>query len=240
MEKIDAIILAGGEGKRLRSLVQDTPKPLAEVGAKPFLDILLAQLDKCNCINRLVLAVGYKAERIVEAYKDCSAYNFDIGFSVEETLLGTGGAIKKGLGYTETKDVLAMNGDSYTEVNIEDLINTHRNNKAKLTIVLLEIESAGRYGSVKVDAHNRILSFEEKQGADESGLINAGIYVMQRDVFDTIEENRVVSLEKDVLPGFVKMFQGEIYGYTVNGKFIDIGVPASYMRADAYLKTLEG
>jgi len=235
MEKIDAIILAGGEGKRLRGLIKEIPKPLAMVDGKPFLDILLAQLNKCNCINHLILAVGYKAERIVEKYKDCSAYNFDIGFSIEEKLLGTGGGMKKAIGYTETKNILAMNGDSYTEVDMEDLIKTHRRNNSKLTIVLLKVKDAGRYGTVRINSHSRVTCFQEKRGVNEAGLINAGIYIFQRDIFDDVEENEVISIEEQLLPDFVENVTGGIDAYVVDGKFIDIGVPEAYQAAHNYL-----
>jgi D-glycero-alpha-D-manno-heptose 1-phosphate guanylyltransferase len=151
MQPIDAIILAGGVGKRLKTVVSDVPKPLAAVGGKPFLDILLGRLNESHCINRVVLAVGYKAEKIIAEYENRSDYNFQIAFSMEDTLLGTGGGIRKALGYTTTEDVLAMNGDSYTQVDITDLLKSHRTNNAKLTIVLVSVEDAGRYGSVGVD-----------------------------------------------------------------------------------------
>ena len=236
MDKIDAIILAGGEGKRLRSLVYEIPKPLAIVSGKPFLDILLEQLDRCNCIKHVVLAVGYMGNKIIEKYKDCSFYNFNIIFSVEDKLLGTGGAIKKAMGYTNTKDVLVLNGDSYTEFNIEDLIKTHRDNKRKLTVVLYKVEDVSQYGNVSVNGQNRIILFEEKKGKTEPGLINAGIYLMRRNIFRTIEENRVISFEKELMPKLIKKIKGHIYGYIVDGKFIDIGLPEGYKRAGEYLK----
>lgn len=236
MEKIDAIILAGGEGKRLRSIVNEIPKPLATVGGKPFLDILIEQLSEFNYINSVVLAVGYKAEKIIERYKDCSKYNFNITFSIEEELLGTGGAIKKAIKHTKTKDILVLNGDSYTEVNIKDLIITHRNNEAKITIVLLEVEDVSRYGSVRVNSQNRILSFEEKKEYTGPGLINAGIYLIQKNIFSDIEENKVISFEKEVLPIFIRNFKNNIYGYIVKGEFIDIGIPETYKIASKYLK----
>ncbi len=236
MKKIDAIILAGGEGKRLRSIVNEIPKPLAIVGKKPFLDILLEQLSEFNCINSVVLAVGYKAEKIIERYKNCSKYAFDIVFSVEEELLGTGGAIKKAIKHTKTKDILVLNGDSYTEINIKDLIVTHRDNKAKITIALLKVDDVSRYGSVRVNGQNRILSFDEKKKDTAPGLINAGIYIMQKKIFSDIKENKVISFEKELLPVFIRNLKGSIYGHIVNGKFIDIGIPESYKVANEYLK----
>lgn len=236
MEKIDAIILAGGEGKRLRNLVYEIPKSLAIVSGKPFLDILLAQLNKCNRIKRVILAVGYMGDKIIEKYKDCSLYNFDIIFSVEDKLLGTGGAIKKAIRYTKTKDILVLNGDSYTEFNIEDLIKTHRDKKRGLTIVLYKVEDVSQYGSVIVDDQNRIILFEEKKEKTEPGLINAGIYMMRRDIFSTIKKNRFISFEKELLPAFIKNIKGNIYGYIVDQKFIDIGIPERYKKAEQYLK----
>jgi D-glycero-alpha-D-manno-heptose 1-phosphate guanylyltransferase len=235
MEKTDTIILAGGEGKRLRSLVKDVPKPLAMVDGKPFLDILLAQLNECNCVNQLVLAVGYRAAAIIERYGNCSAYKFDIVFSIEEELLGTGGAIKKALVCTKTEDVLVMNGDSYAEVDIAGLIKAHRSNHAALTVVLTKVADTSRYGSVRVDTDNRIVAFEEKRHTGKPGLINAGIYMLKRDIFNTVEQNKIISMEKELLPAFMRNFKNEICGYITNGKFIDIGVPETYKIAANYL-----
>ncbi|MEW6418255.1 MAG: nucleotidyltransferase family protein [Nitrospirota bacterium] len=233
MEKIDVIILAGGEGTRLRSVVSDVPKPLALIDGKPFLDILLEQLNNFNCIGRVIMAAGYKSEMIVERYKECSKYNFKILFSIEKKLLGTGGAIKKALPLTETEDVLVLNGDSYIEVNIEDLIMTHKKNNANLTIVLKEVENADRYGSVKLDKNGRIKCFEEKKVESGSVYINAGVYLFKKELFDDVEENKVLSLEKDLFPIFIKK---AVYGYISYGKFIDIGIPETYKISDEYLK----
>jgi len=238
MEAIDVIILAGGEGKRLRSIVGDFPKPLAEVGGRPFLDILLDQLKKSNCVQRLVLAVGYKAEKIIARYENSFVYNFDILFSIEEKLLGTAGAIKKAMGYITTDTFLAMNGDSYTEFDLTSLIKAHIAHSAKLTVVLVKVQDASRYGSVKIDAQNKITSFEEKKQINEPGLINSGIYMMQKDIFRGIEENGVISMEKELLPTLIKRMKGSIYGYIADGKFIDIGVPQTYRTASKYLENI--
>jgi len=232
---VDAIILAGGEGKRLKQVVRDVPKPLAVVDGKPFLDVLLDQLNESGCINRVVLAVGYKAEKIIAEYKYCSRFNFEIVFSIEDNLLGTGGGIKKALGLTDTEAVLAMNGDSYAQVDIAGLMKAHNDNKAKLTIVLVKSEDAGRYGIVTVDAAGRINCFEEKSGHGRAGLINAGVYLFDRHIFDDVPQNKVLSIEKELFPRFLQTFKGYVYGYAVNGKFIDIGVPETYKIAHSYL-----
>lgn len=233
MEKIDAIILAGGEGTRLRSVISDIPKPLAPVNGKPFLDILLSQLDGSDCINKVVLATGYKSELVEDRYKDCRDYKFNILFSLEKELLGTGGAIKKAIQLTESEDILVLNGDSYAEVDIREVIKEHRGINASMTIVLKEVDNAGRFGSVKLDGKKRITYFEEKKDTVAPGLINAGIYLMKRKLFDNVQEDKVVSLEKEILPGLIHK---GIYGYIAGGKFIDIGIPETYMSSGEYLR----
>lgn len=235
MNKIDGIILAGGRGTRLKSIISQVPKPLALVNGKPLLDILLSQLNKYYYIRKVVIAVGYMSEKITDRYKDCSDYNFKITFSVEKKLLGTGGAIKKAIKHTRSGDIIVLNGDSYVEVNIEDLIRTHRNNNADITIVLKEVNNTSRYGKVEIDTEKKIICFQEKKTTDGPGLINAGIYLMKRALFDDIKEYNVISLEKELLPKFV---ENNAYGYVVHGKFIDIGSPESYKIADTYLKEI--
>lgn len=233
MEKLDAIILAGGKGTRLRSVVSDIPKPLAPINGKPFLDILLSQLDGSGCANKVVLAVGYKSEIVIDRYKDCKEYKFKILFSLEKELLGTGGAIKKAMQLTKSEDVLVLNGDSYAEVDIRDAIKYHIENNASMTVVLKEVDNVGRFGSVKLDGENRITAFEEKKDTVNPGLINAGIYLMKRKLFDNVQEDKVVSLEREILP---ELINKGIYGYIAGGKFIDIGIPETYMSSGEYLR----
>lgn len=233
MKKLDAIILAGGKGTRLRSVVSDIPKPLAPVNGKPFLDILLSQLDGSDCINKVVLATGYKSEIVIGKYKDCKDYKFEILFSLERELLGTGGAIKKAIQLTESEDILVLNGDSYAEVNIRDVIKEHRDINTLMTIVLKEVDNVGRFGSVKLDGEKRITHFEEKKDIVNPGLINAGIYLIKRKLFDDVQEDKVISLEKDILPGLIHK---GIYGYIAKGKFIDIGIPETYKSSGEYLR----
>jgi len=232
--KIDAIILAGGKGTRLRSVVSDLPKPMAPINGKPFLDILLSQLNNAGCIKNVILAVGYKAEAIINRYRNCSDYNFNIVFSVEKELLGTGGAIKKALAAVETENVLVLNGDSYVAVNIRALIMDHIDNNSSITLVLNEVEHADRYGIVSVGRDRRILSFEEKQ-TGRSGLINTGIYLFKRSLFDDIDGNRFISFEREILP---KLVNDNSRGFITDGIFIDIGLPESYRIADEYLKEI--
>ncbi len=233
MKKIDSIILAGGLGTRLRKVVPDLPKPMVSINGKPFLDLILSLLNKCGSIERVILAVGYMADKIIERYEKSSEYSFEILFSVEEKLLGTGGAIKKALKYTKTENVLVLNGDSYVDIDLYDFLKKHLQTNADMTIVLKELENSNRYGSVKIDENNKITCFEEKKTGVSKGYVNAGIYLIKRSLFDSIKEQAVISLEKELLPVFIKK---DVFGYIGKGKFIDIGIPETYRMADKYLR----
>jgi NDP-sugar pyrophosphorylase family protein len=235
MQKIDAIILAGGRGERLRSVVKGIPKPLAKVCEKPFLDILFSQLNGSNLINSVTLAVGYRAQKIIEQYSESFPYSFEVIFCVEKKLLGTGGAVKKAIPYTKSKDILVMNGDSYTGINLGKFIEFHREHRSKLTIALRNTSDTSRFGNVNIDSACRVFSFKEKDNAERQGLINTGIYLMNKDIFDDIKKNAVLSLENDIVPLFINKFKNKIYGYQTRGKFIDIGTPESYISANNYL-----
>jgi len=233
MEKLDAIILAGGLGTRLREIIDDLPKVLAPVNNRPFLDVILSFLNKCGCIQRVVIAVGYLADKVIKEYTNRHEYDFEILFSEEKELLGTGGAIRKALPYTKTEDVLALNGDSFVDVTIVDLIETHRKKHAAMTIVLTEIEDTSRYGRVKVNNEQRIVSFEEKTPGQAGAYVNAGMYLFTRELIYSIQEDRIISLEKEILP---ILLEKGIYGYITHGKFMDIGIPETYKIANTYFR----
>ncbi len=234
-EKVDVIILAGGLGTRLREVVSDVPKVMAPINGRPFLDILLNFLNKWDCIGRVIIAVGYMAHKIINEYKNSDDYNFKILFSEEKELLGTGGAIKRALKYAGTDNILALNGDTYIDVNLKDFIEFHKSKNADITIVLKEVENASRYGLVQINDDNKVISFSEKQSASESVYINAGMYVFKRRLFDSIEDGKVLSLEKELLPVFLERL---VYGYITDRKFIDIGVPESYKLSNKFFKDM--
>jgi len=233
MERISAIILAGGLGTRLREVVTDVPKPLAPVGGQPFLDILLEQLATSGCISHVVLAIGHLAEKVVATYQGRTEFGFSIGFSIEQELLGTGGAINLALAKTVSPLVLALNGDSYVDVDLQSLIAAHQAHGGAMTMVLRQVADANRYGSVTIDASNRVVSFAEKSPAQLGGLINAGVYLFRRELFAGLSEHQVISLERDLFPKFLA--EG-VYGFVSNGRFIDIGIPETYAQAFSYLK----
>lgn len=233
MGKLDAIILAGGLGTRLREVVSDVPKVLAPVNGKPFLDIILESLENSGCVDRAIITVGYMADKVIERYGNWEKYGFDILFSEERELLGTGGAIKKALQLVETDDVLALNGDSYVDINIKDMLSAHKEKQADFTMAVREVADASRYGSIVLGNDNKIVFFEEKKPRAAEGYINAGVYLFKRKLFEKVKSEKVISLERDLLPVFLK---GGMYGYKCTGKFIDIGIPETYKISSNYLQ----
>lgn len=232
---LEAIILAGGFGKRLQNVVKNVPKPLAPVNNRPFLDIILSFLSKCNCISNVIIAAGYMADKVIRGYQNREEFFFNILFSVEEDLLGTGGAIKKALQYAKTENIIALNGDSFVDFNINKLILNHKKNNADMTIVLKKMADISRYGRVKLNNNKRIIAFEEKTGKAIKGYINTGVYIFKKQLFDNVEENKIISLEKELLPVFLEK---TVYGCITNGKFIDIGVPESYRMSDKFFNEM--
>ena len=180
MKPLDAIILAGGRGTRLREAVRDLPKPLAKIHDRPFLDILLGFLARSGRIRKAVLAVGYMADIIIRHYAGKEISGVEIDFSVEKTPLGTGGAARKALERTCTEEVMVLNGDSFVEVGIEALIEAHGKSGAPATMVVAHVENASRYGRVGLGPGGEVRSFEEKDALPSPGFINAGVYLFHR------------------------------------------------------------
>ncbi len=231
MKSMDAIILAGGLGTRLRSVVPDHPKPLAPVGGRPFLDILLEQLAGFPEIRNVVLAVGYRAEAFHNRYFGNRRFGFEIHFSTEQTPLGTGGALLRALEQTATDDVLVLNGDSYVEFDLAELKRTYVDNHASIAMIVREVEDAGRYGSVDFEAVTaKVLGFREKAGTAVPGYINAGVYLIRRASLPA-DAGVPMSFEREILPAML----GDVRAIAVRGKFIDIGIPETYALAGSYL-----
>ena len=230
---MDAIILAGGFGTRLRKVVADVPKPMAMINEKPFLNYLLHYLAKQG-VQRVVLATGYLHDQIETFYNNC--FNkIKIDYSVEKEPLGTGGAIKQALSKTTTKYVLIINGDTFFDLNIADMMHLHEQSAADLTIALRPMKEVSRYGTVEVEG-SRVKSFEEKTALDY-GYINGGVYIANRNLFDGFNLVEKFSFEN----GFLKKFTSKlvISGYVSDAYFIDIGIPEDYQRAQSELTAYE-
>ena len=233
IQDVKAVILAGGLGTRLRSVVTSKPKVMAPIGDRSFLELLVRHL-RSQGIRRFVFCTGYLADQIESKFGDGKRWDVSIEYSKEETPLGTGGAIKLAHRYLDGKEFLVLNGDSFLEIDLPNLLKFHREHgDAIATMAVLRVENASRYGTVDVDATSRVTGFAEKAGKEEPGLINGGIYVFNRAVMQHIPEGPA-SLERDVFP---RLLDRGVYAQEQHGKFIDIGTPADYARAQELLQS---
>lgn len=217
-----AIILAGGKGKRLREIIKDVPKPMAPVAGRPFLEFLILQLLKYS-IKDIVLSVGYKAESIRSYFNNGKKWGANIIYSQEDEPLGTGGAIRKASELIDDESFIAMNGDSFLDMDLDHFISCHSENEATATIGLAYVDDTGRYGQVETGEKGEITGFTEK-GIKGPGYINGGVYLFSDKVMHNIPDGNV-SLEEDVFP--VLLGRG-LYGMKVKGFFKDIGIPEDY------------
>ena len=220
-----AFILAGGLGKRLRQVVSDRPKPMADVLGRPFLEIL-TRLLAAKGIHKFVMLVGYKADSIEEHFNDSRFGNLEIRFSHETEPLGTGGAVKKPKRFA-TDPTLLVNGDTYLDVNIKELYEFHKAKRADATISLFRVADVSRYGSVSMNRDGVVINFHEKSvNFCNAGLINAGVSLVSRTFMDELPEQSQFSMEAEVFPKLANT--GRMFGLEQKGPFFDIGTPESY------------
>ena len=229
---MEAIILAGGKGTRLKDVVRNIPKPMAPINGKPFLEYLLIQLARWN-IRDIVLSVGYKYEIIQDYFQDGKRWHAHIRYSVENSPLGTGGAIRESARLINDDNFLVMNGDSYFDLDFDVFRTFHLSKKSLLSLTLAVRNDTGRYGRVTVDNSGKVTGFEEKS-SDSPGLINSGIYLFNRNILSTFPSGNA-SLERDVLPPLVIK---ELHALQHGGFFIDIGIPEDYLFLNSHYSTL--
>ncbi len=219
-----ALILAGGLGTRLRSLVSDLPKSMASVAGKPFLDHQIRYL-RDQGVREFVLAVYYMKDAVESYLGDGRRMGVDITYSEEETPLGTAGAIKNAERYLQGNDFFVFNGDSYSNLDLKQFLEYHKEKGSNFTIGLAKSEETSRYGTVTLE-DGKITDFFEKRKSDNSGLINVGVYLFNPRIFEAIESGKIVSLEKEVFPKLAE--EGKLYGYVHSGYHIDIGIPEGF------------
>lgn len=219
---MEAIVLAGGLGTRLRSVITDIPKPMAPVCGKPFLEYILKYLQK-NKITKVVLSVGYKWETIKEYFGD-NFEDIELVYSVEDEPLGTGGAIKKALSFCEDKKIYIINGDTFFDVNLQEL---NLQNSSKIVLSLKAMQDFDRYGCVQTNKEGFVTAFNEKEYR-KAGNINGGIYLVSKDVFDNFELEEKFSFEEFMQSNFNNL---NISSKVFDSYFIDIGIPEDYEKA---------
>ena len=243
---MEAILLCGGLGTRLRSVVSDRPKPMADIAGKPFLHYFVRMLSEKG-VERFIFALGYMGEQIEAYFQDGREYGISIVYSYEESPLGTGGAIRNALPKMREEDVLVLNADTYFDTDYRSLFQEQRMKRADMTIASREIEDVSRYGAIVKDTDGRILRWNEKQSgsgetmpdsaetlarsgetAPKRGEINGGIYVMKRSLIEKIPAGKQ-SLENDCIPVWLS-HSVSIHALRSDGYFMDIGVPEDYRR----------
>lgn len=224
----EAIILAGGFGTRLQTVVSDVPKPMAPVNGNPFLNYILKYL-KFYGVRKAVLSTGYLSEKILNYYGN-NHLGLDLAYTKEESPLGTGGGIRLALEKCHSEKVLVLNGDSFFDVNISQYTNQHNTFKSQCSLALRKVNNASRYGTITLGENARINSFKEKDGKEVSGLINGGVYILNRELYlNETKSNVAFSIEKDFFE--TKVQELNICGFEHEGYFIDIGIPEDYQKA---------
>jgi D-glycero-alpha-D-manno-heptose 1-phosphate guanylyltransferase len=228
---MEAIVLAGGLGTRLRSTVPDLPKVMAPVCGRPFLEILLSSLAAKGC-QRAILSLGYLARQIQDHFGPRYA-GIALEYVVEHAPLGTGGALRQAINRCEADHALVVNGDSYLDLDVDGL-ESHWHEHRHPIIVAREVEDTGRYGRL-LARDGRLVGFTER-GTPGRGLINAGYYLLPRDIVQHFPAAETFSLERDFLETAVDRCPFDVY--ITRGQFIDIGVPDDYQRAQSELLPL--
>lgn len=228
----DVVVLAGGLGTRLRSVVSDVPKCMAPVDGRPFLEWMLRWIEPFRP-NKIILSLGYLSEVVTDwvntTMKD---YPIPIEWVIEETPLGTGGGIRLALSKVTSNQCVILNGDTFFDVDLNAFCSFREQAGSALAVSLKPMERFDRYGSVDLDAAGHIISFNEKRYCDK-GLINGGVYCIDCNAGLLDDKPEKFSFEKDVLEP--QAAQGILAGFISDGSFIDIGIPQDYSLAQTFL-----
>jgi D-glycero-alpha-D-manno-heptose 1-phosphate guanylyltransferase len=230
---MEAIILAGGLGTRLKSVVKNLPKVLAPIGKLPFLEILIKQL-KSKGFTKIVLALGFGSDAVIQFIKN-NKFDIEVIYVVEDEPLGTGGAIKSAITRCTGDHVYVFNGDTY--IDFDSVITESAWNKLGSPIILgVQVNDVARFGGLLINSDKNVVSFAEKNNSGP-GLINAGCYILPINIFSTIEVPKKFSIEKDFFIRYLDRLN--IKCCEVNSDFIDIGIPEDYYRAEKFIKQIE-
>lgn len=227
-----AILLAGGLGTRLKSVINDRPKPMALIKDKPFLEYVLMELRRNNVID-VIFAVGYKGSMVEEYFGDGEGFGMNILYSYEENPLGTAGAIKLAGKYIQGDKFLVLNADTLYRLDYTRILAVQEELNLDMTLVLRTVSDISRYGAAKLSEEKvgMLTAFNEKESEHKSGTINGGVYLMSTKLLEEIPEGKV-SLENEVIPKLMKekVEKFKLGGLVNDGYFIDIGIPKDYYR----------
>jgi NDP-sugar pyrophosphorylase family protein len=231
LDAVDVLVLSGGLGTRIRPVLGDTPKLLAPIAGRTYLDHLLGWLTRFGA-RRAVLALGHRAEAITEHLARRKSDSLVIETVVEPQPLGTAGAIRFARARLSSDPVLVLNGDSFADADLCKFLNRHRDTGAAGTMLCATVADAGRYGRLQIDERGMIAGFSEKDAAfGGTATVNAGMYFLSASLLDAIASETATSLEKDV---FERLPPGSLAAFAECGNFIDIGTPESLALADKF------
>ena len=232
----EAIILCGGAGLRLRSVTGNDPKSMVRIAGGPFLGILLKQLRR-HGFQRVILAVGY-AGAAIQSYFGERFGGIDMEYSNELSPLGTGGALGNASQLIRSSSCLVMNGDSYTDVDLQEFAIAHGESGADVSVVVVPVDERGDVGSVLIDADNNIIQFSEKTRPALAAHLNAGIYMLSSEILYGIPPGLPISIERELIPKWIREGR-RIRALVHSGKCVDIGTPERYQAAQKILADIE-
>jgi D-glycero-alpha-D-manno-heptose 1-phosphate guanylyltransferase len=229
-----ALLLVGGLGTRLKSVLPSTPKPLAPLGDMTFLHLPVLQL-RSQGIHRIVMCSGHLADQIEAEFGDGTKWDVAIEYSKELAPLGTAGAVRFADRFLkDDSDFLVMNGDSFLQFDVQEFIRFHQGHDGLVSMAVRRVADAARYGTVLLNEKNRVVEFREKTGIHDSGMINGGVYIFNSAIFKSIPKGPA-SLETEIFP---KLLSQGVFGLEQHGMFIDIGTPEDYSRAQEVCRSL--
>jgi mannose-1-phosphate guanylyltransferase len=233
LHDVEAVVLVGGKGTRLRPLTLSAPKPMLPTAGVPFLAHLLSRIGAAG-IRRVMLGTSYLAETFAEHFGDGAALGLEIEYVVEEEPLGTGGGIRNVAKHLTTDEVLVFNGDVLAGTDLGAVVDTHRRTDADVTLHLVRVPDPRAYGCVPTDETGQVLAFLEKTDDPPTDQINAGCYVFRRSVIDSIPEGRPVSVERETFPGLLAS-GARVSGHVDDAYWRDMGTPADLVHGSADL-----
>jgi len=231
---VKAVILVGGEGTRLRPLTYTIVKAMVPVLNKPFIEYAIRYLNNHN-IKEIILALGHKPDCITDYFGDASQLGTKLIYSVETEPLGTAGAVKNAEQYIDDTFFI-MNGDIFTDLNLTDMLQFHKDKGAKVTIALTPVDDPTRFGVVETDSNQRVTRFVEKPKREQvtSNMINAGVYIIESEILKRIPQGRHFMFERDVFSALLA--EGKpVFSYATDAYWIDTGTPEQYLQLNSDL-----
>ncbi len=229
---MQAVVLAGGMGRHIKSELGNSPKPMAIVITKPFLEFVLLFLKE-NAIEDVIISCGYMKPVIQSYFGSGREWGVNITYTEEDFLRGTAGSVKLAEDLIKDETFLVMNGDTFHDVPVYELLETHLQHDAFVTMALKTSATPEKYGAVQMTENKQIARFLGK-GHAEVNLVNTGIYVFNKNVLKFIQPDEYISLETDIFPLLCKL--GKLYGYVCEEEFLDLEVPANFKTIKEKLK----